>query len=134
MQKNLLHSMSKMTPQLSWQPPMPDTFIDMAEVWDVAYRAGIEDERTSEANIGIAGFSMKVEPARQNPYKTMFAQYVPMPEPVTNCAGCPHEEYSHIYKRHCCIKAMHPYFAYDENKYGITESCPMWQQQNKEVK
>ena len=41
----------------------------LADVWDKAYRQGIEDERTSEANIGIAGFGAKVEPARENPYR-----------------------------------------------------------------
>lgn len=40
----------------------------MAEVWAKAYKQGVEDERTSEANIGIAGFGEKVNPARQNPY------------------------------------------------------------------
>jgi len=39
-----------------------------AQAWDEGYRAGIDDERTSEANIGIAGMGMKVEPARNNPY------------------------------------------------------------------
>ena len=38
--------------------------------WDEGYRQGVKDERTSEANIGIAGFGAKVEPARQNPYGT----------------------------------------------------------------
>jgi hypothetical protein len=41
-----------------------------AVAWAEGYRAGVEDERTSEANIGIAGFGAKVEPARQNPYHT----------------------------------------------------------------
>lgn len=41
---------------------------EMAEVWAKAYKQGVEDERTSEANIGIAGFGAKVNPARQNPY------------------------------------------------------------------
>lgn len=39
-----------------------------AVAWAQGYQQGIEDERTSEANIGIAGFGAKVEPARQNPY------------------------------------------------------------------
>jgi hypothetical protein len=42
----------------------------VAQAWDEGYRAGIDDERTSEANIGIAGMGMKVEPARNNPYHT----------------------------------------------------------------
>jgi hypothetical protein len=40
----------------------------VALAWAEGYKAGIEDERSSEANIGIAGFGAKVEPARQNPY------------------------------------------------------------------
>jgi hypothetical protein len=42
----------------------------VAQAWDEGYRVGIDDERTSEANIGIAGFDAKVEPARNNPYRT----------------------------------------------------------------
>lgn len=42
----------------------------VAKAWAEGYRMGIADERTSEANIGIAGFNAKVEPDRQNPYKT----------------------------------------------------------------
>ena len=45
----------------------------VARVWDEGYRAGIDDERTSEANIGIAGMGMKVEPARNNPYRSTCA-------------------------------------------------------------
>jgi len=40
----------------------------VALAWAEGYRMGIADERTSEANIGIAGFNAKVEPARENPY------------------------------------------------------------------
>ena len=42
----------------------------VALAWAEGYRMGIADERTSEANIGIAGFNVKVEPARENPYVT----------------------------------------------------------------
>jgi hypothetical protein len=42
----------------------------VALAWAEGYRMGIADERTSEANIGIAGFNAKVEPARENPYVT----------------------------------------------------------------
>lgn len=46
-----------------------DYLIDHAKhIWAEAYKQGVEDERTSEANIGIAGFNTKVNPARQNPY------------------------------------------------------------------
>jgi len=39
-----------------------------AKTWAEGYKQGVEDERISEANIGIAGFGMKVDPARENPY------------------------------------------------------------------
>lgn len=40
----------------------------LSDAWAEGYKAGIEDERISESNIGIAGYSAKVTPARQNPY------------------------------------------------------------------
>jgi hypothetical protein len=40
----------------------------VAKAWNDGYKAGVADERTSEANIGIAGFGAKIKPARQNPY------------------------------------------------------------------
>ena len=73
-----------------------DCLFDFAAlVWEEGYRQGIEDERTSEANIGICGFNAKIEPNRQNPYKT-----APQPisqeqtQPDSNCReddGCPTE-------------------------------------------
>lgn len=42
--------------------------VGVAEAWQEGYRQGVLDERTSDANIGIAGFGAKVEPARNNPY------------------------------------------------------------------
>jgi hypothetical protein len=55
----------------------------VAQAWAEGYRAGIDDERTSEANIGIAGMGMKVEPARNNPYHTTPpAQPAPVQEPA----------------------------------------------------
>lgn len=36
--------------------------------WASAYLTGIDDERTSESNIGIAGLGGKIGPARRNPY------------------------------------------------------------------
>jgi hypothetical protein len=51
----------------------------VAQAWDEGYRAGIDDERTSEANIGIAGFDAKVEPARNNPYRTTPPAAQPAP-------------------------------------------------------
>lgn len=50
----------------------------VAAAWDEGYRQGIQDERTSEANIGIAGFNAKVEPARQNPYGSCPPQHQPL--------------------------------------------------------
>ena len=52
-------------PPLAQPEPEP-----VASAWAEGYKAGIEDERSSEANIGIAGFGAKIEPARQNPYTT----------------------------------------------------------------
>jgi hypothetical protein len=51
-------------------PPAAPVQEPVAQAWDEGYRAGIDDERTSEASIGIAGFDAKVEPARNNPYRT----------------------------------------------------------------
>ena len=49
----------------------------MAEVWQSAYDQGVDDERTSQANPGIAGcFCHKspcrcfIAPARENPFST----------------------------------------------------------------
>jgi hypothetical protein len=53
-----------------------------AVAWAQGYRQGIDDERTSEANIGIAGFGAKVEPARQNPYANTTTQQAS--EPMTS--------------------------------------------------
>jgi hypothetical protein len=41
-----------------------------AIAWQEGYRAGVNDERISQANIGIAGFEAKVAPNRNNPYLT----------------------------------------------------------------
>lgn len=49
--------------------------LGVAEAWQEGYRQGVLDERTSEANIGIAGFGAKVAPARNNPYA--LAQQLP---------------------------------------------------------
>lgn len=40
-----------------------------AVAWAEGYMTGVQDERISESNIGIAGFGAKVNPARVNPYK-----------------------------------------------------------------
>jgi hypothetical protein len=54
----------------------------VAQAWDEGYRAGIDDERTSEASIGIAGFDAKVEPARNNPYRTTSPAQPAVQEPA----------------------------------------------------
>jgi hypothetical protein len=59
--------------------PAPTVQEPVAQAWDEGYRAGIDDERTSEANIGIAGFGAKVEPARNNPYRATLPK---QPAPV----------------------------------------------------
>ena len=46
----------------------------VVEAWQQGYHQGVLDERTSEANIGIAGFGAKVEPARINPYLTLASR------------------------------------------------------------
>ena len=67
--------MKRMFPQPEQEP--------VARAWQEGYNQGIEDERISEANIGICGFGAKVEPARQNPYKTTApAPSKPEQEPV----------------------------------------------------
>lgn len=63
---------------VAYDPQQPSG--EVAKAWAEGYRQGIADERTSEANIGIAGFGAKVEPNRQNPYLTLAT---PKPEPMT---------------------------------------------------
>ena len=60
------------------------------------------------------------------------------PPPVTKCGEC---KYVYVYsdmigvnQYSTCTKADNSHELYQQNKDGITESCPMWQQQNKEVK
>jgi hypothetical protein len=56
----------------------------VAKAWAEGYQQGVQDERTSEASIGIAGFGAKVEPARQNPYAALPPPEPPAkPEPAT---------------------------------------------------
>jgi len=45
-----------------------------AVAWQQGYDQGVADERISEANICIAGFGAKVNPARNNPYTSPPAQ------------------------------------------------------------
>lgn len=60
---NMWQAMCAVAEQPAQQEPV-------VQAWSEGYRAGVADERTSEANIGIAGMGMKVEPARNNPYLT----------------------------------------------------------------
>ena len=53
----------------------------LAKAWGEGYQQGVEDERTSEANIGIAGFGAKVRPARNNPYGTTPQAQPPKDKP-----------------------------------------------------
>ncbi len=66
----------------SRQAPVAQGEPSAAAAWAQGYRQGIDDERTSEANIGIAGFGAKVEPARQNPYANTTPQQAS--EPMTD--------------------------------------------------
>lgn len=54
----------------------------VAKAWEEGYRQGMEDERTSNANIGIAGFGAKVDPARQNPYRDAARPAPSVPDPI----------------------------------------------------
>jgi hypothetical protein len=60
----------------------------VAKAWAEGYRQGVQDERTSEASIGIAGFGAKVEPARQNPYAALF---VPEPDAIARAVEAERE-------------------------------------------
>ena len=50
----------------------------VAIAWQQGYDQGVNDERTSEASIGIAGFNAKVNPARENPYKNQPVKQEPV--------------------------------------------------------
>lgn len=52
--------------------------------WDEGYKSGVDDERTSADNVGIAGFGMKVNPARVNPYRSAAPD---SPRPPAEAAG-----------------------------------------------
>lgn len=70
--------------------PAPTVQEPVAQAWDEGYRAGVNDERMSEANIGIAGFDAKVEPARNNQYRTTLpAQPAPVQVPLFWYRPCP---------------------------------------------
>lgn len=50
--------------------------ITLAEAWAEGYARGIEDERISQASIGICGYGQKVSPNRNNPYGK-FTTFIP---------------------------------------------------------
>ncbi|GEM_PF-2425258 len=64
-----------------------------ATAWAEGYASGVIDERTSDANIGIAGFGAKVDPARANPY--LFAAPVTAAPP--KCPAC-----ASLAESYCC--------------------------------
>lgn len=68
---------------LALRPAQQATPGALTKAWDDGYRLGVEDERNSEANIGVAGFGAKVNPARQNPYRAQQATPEPVGEPYT---------------------------------------------------
>lgn len=52
--------------------------------WDEGYALGVDDERTSADNVGIAGLGGKVDPARVNPYRPPASG---MPRPPAQIDG-----------------------------------------------
>ena len=56
------------------------------------------------------------------------------PPPVTKCGECPNKRVSIRYEMAYCDVASDAYEVVKKNKDGITPTCPMYQQQNKEVK
>ena len=59
----------------------------------------------------------------------MTSQLSWQPPPVTKCGECPYEDMRYGY--FSCEAAAENYKVHKQNKDGITTSCPMWQQQNK---
>lgn len=58
----------------------------LAAAWDEGYAAGVNDERISESNTGVAGFDAKVNPARENPHRRTHPQPTePAPKRPPNC-------------------------------------------------
>jgi hypothetical protein len=83
----LYKAMWKAAPEISQEPVAylqknrqgalythPQPIRNLALIWAQGYRAGISDERESEANVGIAGGDYKVEPNRNNPYENIYPQ------------------------------------------------------------
>lgn len=64
------------------------------------------------------------------PKQTPLSWQPPMPAPVTKCGECPYSssDFDVCYK----VSLKSAPQIYEENKDGITSTCPMWQQQNKE--
>ena len=58
------------------------------------------------------------------------------PPPVTTCGECRYVFLGGVTGNYCDAPFVfqHPRYVYGRNKDGITESCPMWQQQNKDKK
>lgn len=67
-------AMKRLAEQPAEQEPFQPDWVNyrqgLRDGWTEGYEQGIADERTSAANIGIAGFDAKVHPARVNPYES----------------------------------------------------------------
>jgi hypothetical protein len=107
-----------MTSQLSWSEAI-------AQITDDALRKTTAVPPVAEIPKGTAVLPLSWQP--------------PMPAPVTRCGEC---EYAEHDWQTCELdpasrltyNAAVSSVIYLQNKDGITKSCPMWQQQNKEVK
>jgi hypothetical protein len=64
----------------------------------------------------------------------MTSQLSWQPPPVTKCGECPNKRRDINWNDFCGEGDKVNWYAYSENKDGITQSCPMWRQQNEEVK
>ena len=63
----------------------------------------------------------------------MTAQLSWQPPPVTKCGECPNKRYD-MHGTFCFEDTSDNLEAYKQNKDGITPTCPMWQEQNKDSK
>ena len=63
----------------------------------------------------------------------MTSQLSWQPPPVTKCGECPKYDDGQCWENERALP-VERYTLYIENSDGITSTCPMYQQQNKEVK
>jgi hypothetical protein len=84
--------------------------------------------RTSEANIGIAGFDAKVDPARNNPYRTTPPAAQPAPVPLALWTEAQHERaYRNSPELHKDVKSLAAFKRVAKEvaaMYGITKGQP----------